>query len=216
VPADVQLAAERFGRLRTSGNSPRSWGPGEPLQQNSWLNRPLAASAFFGMLHGDELISNQVDQSSGSFGGVRLGYDLEHYWGMEARAGWSEPGLSSAGDSGASSNLVFLDASLLYYPWGDSRLRPYFLAGMGTARVDFNDQSGLARNQWLFGLPLGFGVKYLWKTSVVFRAEFLDNIVFGSSGVNDTNNLSFTLSAEYRFGGRRVSYYPWQASHSFW
>ncbi len=45
------------------------------------------------MVGGDTLIPGVVNQSAGLIWGVRLGWDYDHYWGVETRLAFSEQGL---------------------------------------------------------------------------------------------------------------------------
>jgi hypothetical protein len=87
---------------------------------------------------------------------------------------------------------------------------------MGMAMFDFTDEFGFVHNEFLLGVPIGFGFKYQYHPNLAFRAEFLDNIAFGGSGLSTMNNLSFTLGMEFRFGGKPRSYYPWQPAKFIW
>ncbi len=203
------------------GNPPffegeRYLGWGRPLITSSWRNRPGSASAFVGGIFAEGLIPGQVDQGSGVFLGARIGWDLDHYLGTEARFGLGYPEIKyapTAGLPGDTGRIMLGDLSLLYYPWGDARWRPYLLWGLGVAVFDFTDHLGRPTNQAAFGMPIGIGVKYRWDERIALRAELLDNIAFGSGGGLETmNNFSLTMGAEYRFGGKRPSYWPWHPS----
>ena len=209
--------AEHGYWFRTSNNSPPNIGMGKPLKGTSWLNRPNSISFFAGVLNGDVLISNRVDQGSALFGGLRLGWDFDHYWGVEARGGWASPDIEFPDVPPDRVDGIFLcDASVLYYPWGDAACRPYALVGMGMAMFDFTDEFGFVHDEFLLGIPIGFGFKYMYHPNLAFRAEFLDNIACGSAGLNNMNNLSFSLGMELRFGGKPRSYYPWQPAKFIW
>ena len=70
---------------RSPDHPARHVGFGEPLVGTSWLNRPFHAGWLVGGLFGDDLIAGQVDQDEDIFGGYRLGWDFDHYWGSELR-----------------------------------------------------------------------------------------------------------------------------------
>jgi len=76
--------------LLHSDFAPRHIGKGHPLEGTSWLNRPRYAGWFMGTMFGDEIITDRVDQNSDFYGGYRLGWDWDHYWGSEARLGFAE------------------------------------------------------------------------------------------------------------------------------
>jgi len=213
--ADQPLLSRLF---RSSADSPPWVGRFEPLAGTSWLNRPYSVGGFVGVLDGDQLIADRVDQGSSLFGGVRWGWDFDYYWGIEGRLGWSSPDVrNEVNPSVERVNGIFLfDAAFLYYPFGDTYFRPYLLAGAGVARNDFTDEFGMRLDIYAFGVPLGAGVKYMLHPNFVLRAEFLDNIAFATSGLDTQHDLSFTLGLEVRYGGQRPSYYPWQPGRYIW
>ncbi len=195
---------------------PRFTGPGRPLLRGSWMNRPWSLSWYFGGMFAQGLVPNEVNQGSGGFGGVRLGWDFDYYMGAEMRVGQAKPSIDYPVPSVRvrdNSRAVVWDFSFLYYPWGDAKWRPYALFGLGVAQFDYRDQNDRHFNQLLFGLPWGVGMKYRWDDRLALRVELLDNVAFGSSGgLTTMNNVSLTGGAEFRFGGARRSYWPWNPS----
>jgi hypothetical protein len=185
---------------------------GDPLHGTSWLNRPTAASVFIGSWLGDTLITDDVRQASASLAGFRLGQDLSHFWGTEFRFGLANGGLEYVSDTPTNRecrNLV-ADVHLLYYPWGDSRWRPFASVGAGIAGFHFVDPDGYEIDQTIFHMPFGFGLKYLWRRSFVFRFDATDNLSFGTSGLHAMHNWSLTGGVEYRWGaGSHARYFPW-------
>ncbi len=193
-------------------------GEGEPLIGASWLNRPYYAGAFIGMIDGDKLIQDEINQSSGFLKGFRLGWDYDPYWGVETRLALAEIGVEFINEpliDGVSNDLLLWDSSLVYYPWGDARWRPYVQGGIGIASFDFVDTDGIRRNEAVLGLPWGFGMKYRQSDWITFRVDFTDNVVLGSNAdfVSLMNNVSLSGGVEMRFGGTRKSYFPWNPSH---
>jgi len=197
---------------------PRSQGKGEPLIAASWLNRPYYAGFFIGALNGDTLIPGEINQSIGFFGGLRLGWDYDPYWGIETRLGFSELGLDFIDEpsvDGLATDFLVWDASLVYFPWGDSRWRPYGTVGIGLVDYDFLDANGLRHSDAVIGVPWGIGLKYRQTDWIALRFDFLDNVAFGGkAGFETMNNLSLTAGLEFRFGGTRKSYFPWNPSQT--
>ena len=187
----------------------RHIGLGIPLSGTSWLNRPYHFDWFVGGMFGDELINNRVDQENDVFFGVRLGWDFDHYWGTEFRVGKAELGVRNRQGSQAlrSSANEFMDLHLVYYPWGDAKVRPYFALGLGFARFNFTDDTNLRRNASLFHLPLSMGIKYYFQNWMAIRLDITDNLAFGDAGVDTMQNFSITAGTEFRFGGTRRNYY---------
>jgi hypothetical protein len=203
--------------LRHSSTSPRATGKGEPLVGTSWLNRPYYAGWFLGPIFGASPVDG-MDQGNGAFGGLILGWDMDHYWGTQLRFGWAAMQLTDRDfPQRIRNNDVFItDLSLLYYPWGDSRWRPYGLLGLGAASFSFADQRWVGHDPTLLGMPFGGGLKYQFRRWWAFRAEVLDNVAFGSEGLNTMHNVSLTIDMEVRWGARPKSYWPWQSERHIW
>ena len=51
---------------------------------------------------------------------------------------------------------------------------------------------------------------------VSLRFDLVDNIAVGNAHVSGMHNVSFLAGVEYRFGGRRQSYYPWHNNTAYW
>jgi hypothetical protein len=219
----------------------RFLGPGGPLIQESWNYRPLSVSGFVGFAQGGTLIDDWIRQDQGVMTGLRLGWDFAYYWGCETRLAFAGIAVADsqramaaqqAADDAAGvapddpyrrrfdgrrdNDLTFWDISLLYYPWGDSRYRPYFFAGMGVVSFEFTDRLSTTWNDTVFGLPLGFGIKYRQNDCVAFRLEVADNMAFPGAGLETMHNISVTGGAEIRFGGSRRAYWPWNPGRHYW
>jgi hypothetical protein len=192
----------------------RHVGLGEPLVGTSWLNRPFHAGWLVGVVFGDELMGGHVDQDSGLFGGYRIGWDFDHYWGVEGRFAFTnvdltflEPSLVPAG----SANHQYFDLNLLYFPWGDARWRPYVSLGIGVNHLRYEDDLRVHRNEVPFAFPISFGVKYLWTEWLALRGDLTDNWSFASGAADSMHSVSLTFAAEAHFGGSRKSYFPYDA-----
>lgn len=200
----------------TDRNDPhRHLGIGDPLQGTSWLNRPLSIGVFAGGIFNSDLINGHVLQNNTSMVGARLGWDFDHYWGTEIRYAFANPNVTdtshvSLGDS----NNYLVDLSLMYYPLGDTRWRPFAQFGLGQARFSFKDDLGNSVDNSLFGMPIGVGLKYYASPTFAGRVEFMDNIAFGTGNLATQNNFSLSMGFEYRFGGKRPMYYPWHGGMS--
>ncbi len=196
----------------------RHRGEGDPLVGASWLNRPYYAGLLFGTWYGDTLIPGEVDQGIGFLYGARLGWDYDTYWGMEMRLAFSEVGLEFIDEpsvDGLSTDVLVWDGNLIYYPWGDARWRPYVGAGIGLVDFDFLTATGIRRSEAVVGLPLSAGLKYRQTDWITLRFDITDNIAFGGrAGFETMNNLSLSGNLEFRFGGTRKSYFPWNPSRT--
>jgi hypothetical protein len=211
----------------------RHRGLGHPLTCESWRFRPCSAGWFIGLQGGGSLIDDWVGGKHGFFGGYRLGWDYDHYWGCEMRFSFGTVALCDsqrAKDAAGiaeddplrdrfrrrrDATLAFWDVDLLYYPWGDAAWRPYLMLGLGTARTEFVDRLSIRYRETVFAMPLALGLKYRLSSCTALRLELADNIAFGDS-FNTVQYLSLTAGMEIRFGGSRVAYWPWNPGRHYW
>ena len=204
-----ELFAERF-RPADPDAAHRYVGWGEPLIGTSWLNRPHYTAPMVGSMIADDLCSN-AQLHNGLFASLHHGWDFNHFHGAECRlAGGSYDVFNSPTDSNA--GIVFADASLMYYPWGDSRWRPYYSVGLGVAYHHVRDNAGTTHNETLIHFPLGIGVKYQLQYHCAMRFDIKHNINFGGGGLDAMDHVSLAFGFEYRYGGRPKSYFPWNPS----
>lgn len=212
APADLSVAPTIQGPLTTDvpPDGPPPDGPPRqhpmldrlrhffgPEPNGNWDNEPLHFDTFLGFL------DDRTAENTGVLGGFRFGWDYDPYWGIETRLGFT----SLQEDTGP---VVIWDESLLYYPWGDSRIRPYFTLGVGISEfkiVDSPDDWHHREN--LVDMPFGIGFKYRVHEWLALRFDVLDNLAFGSGSLGTMNNFSFTTGFEWRFGGSHVNYWPW-------
>lgn len=189
----------------------RHIGLGQPLIGTSWRNRPWYFGTFVGGVLMDDLVSNRVYQNDTSFLGLRLGFDFDHFWGLESRWAFANPELTNgAGVPLADpSRDYFADVSVAYYPFGDARWRPYLSAGLGFQTFRFNDDLDRRISESMLSLPLGVGVKYFYGPWFSLRFDLYDNLGLGNARLSGMHNFSLMAGVEFRFGGRRQSYYPW-------
>jgi hypothetical protein len=196
----------------------RHVGIGKPLATTSWRNRPFHVGWLYGGLLGDSLVEGQIEQDDNMFGGYRLGWDFDHYWGTELRFGFAHVSLI---DPQATAPLLtardhFWDLSLLYYPWGDAHWRPFASVGLGVGGFRFQDVNGQLVDDILYSVPLGAGVKYYYRPWLALRTSVVDNWSFGSGSLATMHNVSLTAGVEVHFGGPRVSYYPFHPGGIVW
>ncbi len=208
-PADQPLPP----RYRYFG---RHCGRGQPLINESWLYRPLSVGWSMGIVQGSPVTSDwAAGQQQGFFGAVRFGWDHTYHWGSEMRFSFDS----------MNAKAFQWDLDLLYYPWGDSRWRPYLMAGFGAAKIHLRRgfspryDGGLTAHysETVVVLPLAIGAKYRVNDWMALRLEVGDNILFGAgSDLNTLVNLTITGGFEFRFGGRRKSYWPWNPGRHYW
>jgi hypothetical protein len=196
----------------------RHVGRGLPLVGTSWLNRPYSASIFYGGLVGDELIEDRVELRTGDFGGFRIGWDFDHFWGTELRLAWGDVDLrdTPSTEPPRAADVFMADLNLRRYLWGDAAWRPYWSVGLGVATFDFRDEFAIQHDESLVSMPIGMGIKYQFQPWWGLRAEVMDNIAFAGGDLDAMHNVSLTLGAEVRFGARPRSYWPWNPSRHIW
>ena len=204
--------------FRHSSTHGRAMGNGGALRGTSWLNRPYDISIDYGVLLMPGRVASDVRSSNDFFGAVKVGWDWDHYWGTQFRVGWSTPDLINTSLSGTqqSDNLFITDMSLLYYPWGDSRFRPYWRAGLGLTDIEYSNRFNLRQQEFLFTIPFGVGLKYQFRRWFVWRAEFMNNLALGQNETSSINNLTITSGFEWRFGGRPSGQWDWAGYGGAW
>jgi len=215
------------GFFGSEPGEPSAW---TPPQEQRWLAHPWSVGLFAGWLNGSTLIDDWTNQGNGMLAGLRLGCDIDDYWGVELRYAFgscsisdSDRAVAASGiadyalvSTGRSADYSLLDATFLVYPWGEHRWRPYVMMGIGMAEVHFADILQ-AHSASVAGVPLAVGVKYRCSDRWALRLEACDDLIFsGQSGFNNLNDFSVTGGLEFRFGGSHRSYWPWNPSHSYW
>ncbi len=206
-----------FG-LRHSSTDGRNVGLGGPLVGTSWLNRPIYGGGELGSIWIMRRVEDSVSRDTDVIGGFYFGWDWDFYWGSELRFDWATPELinSDAPDANRADSLFIWNYNLMYYPWGDSRFRPYWRWGIGGAHFDYPTDDGNRDDQTLLTLPIGLGLKFPIDRWMAARAEFTDLISVGAGGLPTMNNLTLTLGFELRYGVRPQSYWPWNPSRHIW
>ncbi|WP_254508615.1 porin family protein [Anatilimnocola floriformis] len=185
-----------------TGENHRAYAIGKPLEGTSWLAAPYSAGFFVGGIGGAMLVDNQLEQSIGGTFGLRFGVDYDHRWGLEKRFGFAEMGVFDVLEHQRQIvNLEMGDIDLLFYPWGDTRWRPYMSGGAGLSHFNYESDSGRRIDRLLFGLPFGMGVKYFWSEGISIRAELIDNLMLGAHELSTMNNISVAAGIEFRYSG---------------
>jgi hypothetical protein len=210
---------DRLDELGCFGPPPqgryRPWGT--PLHHTTWLHRRYSFAFLAGELFPGNPVGGRIEGQPGYVATFRFGWDFEHYWGLELRVGTSSFGLRDSTTLVPPSDLKMFqaDMNLMYYPWGDTRWRPYATLGLGVANIAYNYGDGSGVNATAGALPFGFGLKYRHNERWVLRAEVLDYYTFQSSrGADAMSNLMVSAGVEYRIGwGVRRTYWPWNPSH---
>ncbi|HEX4148414.1 MAG TPA: outer membrane beta-barrel protein [Pirellulales bacterium] len=217
-PPARQSAANFFNHLLPPSNG-RYRPIGVPLLHESWLNRQFSFGLLTGGVFNANPINGHVDGTPGYLFGFRVGWDVDYFWGVEGRVAYSVSGVEKPGQIGTLSNMqsLYWDTDVLWYPWGDTKWRPFLLAGLGLVDYRFVADTGFQVHQTTFEIPFGVGLKYRHNSRWTFRFDLLDNLTFASGGgINTMNNISITGTLEAHFGiGPKRSYWPWNPSRNF-
>lgn len=218
----------------------RAAGAGPP--RDSWLYRPLSFEWMLGECWGGSLVDGWVEQRRGMFGALRIGWDVNAYWGWKMRFALAETTLvdsslaieaqetrdRAAGVSQTDAyyyrfyyrreaDFFFWDIDFVYYPLGDTRLRPYVALGLGTVNITFMDRLDYHYSELVLGMPVAVGLKYRCSDWLAVVCEATDNVAFsGGKGINTLHQFSLVGGMELRFGGARRTYWPWNPSRTSW
>ncbi|MDR0869371.1 MAG: outer membrane beta-barrel protein [Planctomycetaceae bacterium] len=216
-------------------------GVGQPMETRSWLDHPYYVGGFVGRISGSELVSTLIDQNSGGHGGLIFGYYLNDYWGVESRlhlssidiketaagaAAYQEwyAAMSEGNDTAGyvpklttrSNQISVLDASVHYYPLGNTKWRPFFKYGLGFARESFTNTYGQKIRINTVAMPFGAGLRYWWNENLAIQADLVDNVIFSSKGTKTQGNIAFAVGLTYSFGTskskRPTVYWPYTPS----
>lgn len=187
---------------------PRHVDRGQPLFGTSWMNRPYSIDGYTGALFGWNLTEN-LQQTHGTVSGLRLGWDYEHFWGAQLGLGFGSTNTDPGGDE---VSIRLADISVLYFPWGDSRWRPYTGLGLGAGKYSFLDETGGTVDEFAMQIPLSVGVKYAFRPWWALRLDATNYLVLPANDLKFINQLALTIGVEIRFGGQRRSYFPYSPS----
>lgn len=209
-PWDRALKELRFHHSSVDGRAFRQ----PPIHGTSWLNRPYHFGVSSGGLFMTQGPADDVRSDSDLFGAVHVGWDWDYFWGLEGRIGRATPEMINRNQPTADRNdaLLITDISLLYYPSGDTVVRPYMRAGVGWSDFAYPNDGGTQTEVSPFTIPFGLGVKWPVKRWLAARLELLDNLAIADSGTKVQNNLTLVVGIEYRWGAKPDSYWPWNSS----
>jgi hypothetical protein len=151
-------------------------------------------------------------------GSFVIGWDWDYYWGTEIEFSYATPELFNTRnpDANPSDRLFNGTINAYYYPWGDSKLRPYWRFGIGYTEVDYPLPDGPRYDETVLTMPYGIGVKYPFHRWWAGRVEIVDYWSIAHSGVDTMHNVALTFGLEWRFGVRPKSYFPWHPSWQIW
>jgi opacity protein-like surface antigen len=215
-PAIAPSASQVVARLPPA-DSPSNSGQntvGEQIVEPTnyrWRERPFSGGYAVGAIAGDPFHSGHVDDALGLALTKRYGWDFADHWGLETRLteAWLNDSTRFNANVTQTERALFWDTHVLYYPWADTRFRPYVTLGAGLADFSVTNDQNHHVSRALADVPFGFGVKYPIKDWLVVRAELLDDLTIGGGELPTMNNVSLTGGVEIRFGDIWRHFLPW-------
>jgi opacity protein-like surface antigen len=215
-PPYVPSATETVVRLPPT-DGPNDSAPNSVGQQVAapanyrWRDRPFSGGYTVGAIAGDPFHSRHKDDALGPALTKRYGWDFADHWGLETRLSdaWLYDSTRFNPNFRQTEQALFWDSNLVYYPWADTRFRPYVTCGAGVAYFNVTNNQSHHISRVLADAPFGIGVKYPIKDWLVVRAELLDDLTIGGGGLPTMNNVSLVGGVEVRFGDIRKHFLPW-------
>lgn len=127
--------------------------------------------------------------------GIRAGYSLTRYWGLEAVFDYVNTDVKH---SDGSVDFYRYGLDVLWHFTPERKLVPYLAAGLGGMQL--NGPKGLDNADGSFAaVNVGAGIKYFLTDSLALRADVRDIMKF-----NDIqNNLEYTVGLVFYFGGEK-------------
>ncbi len=183
-------------------------------QPGSWQRYPFYFEKFTGVINVNEPVYNLIHNGVGNLFGGRWGWDFARSMGVETRLGYVRSTLNDTLHPliPAHENFLFWDADLMFYPFGDTKWRPFAMLGMGLVDLGYIDDHGREWHQQLITMPFAVGVKYRLNNLNALRLDVTDNVIFGNNhggnGQHVMHNISVLFAFERRFGLPHRSYFP--------
>jgi hypothetical protein len=191
-------------------DSEKDCGIGLPLAGNGWRSQPFQITSFAGVTDGGALIPGHLNQQPSFYGGLNLGWDYDHHWGIEKRLGFGALNLTNGAHQPLPTTGLSVTGEyrLMYYPLGDARWRPFLTAGVGWSDFYFNDDRGASHLDTVGMIPFGVGLKYLWTERFAVRIDLIDEMTFGGGVLSNFHYAALTVGLEFRYGKRLLNM-PW-------
>ncbi len=186
-----------------------------PVVSQGWQQHPWGMGFRVAALSSDKLIhypdAPDLKLEPDALGELFFHFKGSYPWNWELRWAWARPWVSSyAGARLPRADVIFFDLSARRPVLVSQHWRWSLVGGVGGATFSFADERGIARDQTLWQFPLGAALEYRWDDDLWVVVEFRDQIVLGAGhGLENMHLLSLSVGLEYRFGGSRTSYWPW-------
>ncbi len=125
--------------------------------------------------------------------GLRAGYNLTGYWGLEGLFDYANPD-GKHGSGSADFYRYGLDVLWYYKP--ESKLVPYLAAGLGGMQINGPNGSKNSDGGYAY-VNAGAGIKYFFTDYLALRADVRDIVKFNEV----QNNIEYTVGLVVYFGG---------------
>lgn len=156
----------------------------------------ITLSPFFGM----NIFDGSQQETPGFATGLRLGYNLGKFWGVESQLTYILS--KDTNDIGKGVDQYSIRGDLLRHFMPDNEIVPFIAFGGGWSRSE--NFSGIGRGPTF---DLGVGLKYFASHAVALRADFRQIFSFPGNSNNNTSNYwlnaEFTFGMSFQFGGAR-------------
>ena len=181
------------------GPSLFEYGKAEAADQN-WAGMPQVEIGVFS-LGGRATYWDQKEGSDRWFGGAQVRLHPSHYFAIEGSADYRREKF----DGGTKTHTYPVQASLLIYPLGTTRLAPFILGGGGWYHTTVDGPGNFSDTQSRFGGHAGGGLqffltnhvsvdgtyRYIWLEKLESKNVSLDDKKFDSNGHMITIGLNF-------------------------
>lgn len=175
------------------------YGKAEAADQN-WAGMPQVEIGLFS-IGGRATYWDQKEGSDRWFGGAQVRLHPSHYFAIEGSADYRREQF----DGGTKTHTYPVQASLLIYPLGTTRLAPFILGGGGWYHTTVDGPGNFSDTQSRFGGHAGGGLqffltnhvsvdgtyRYIWLEKLESKNVSLDDKKFDSNGHMITIGLNF-------------------------
>ena len=185
-------------------------GIGLPLDGRGWRGQPFSIGTFAGVTDGGALVPGHVNQQPSFYGGLNLGWDYDHYFGIEKRLGFGALNLTNGSHEliPGTGATVTGEYRLMWYPLGDARCAPVSDGRSRLERFLFQRRSGAWHLDTVGMIPFGLGLKYLCNERIAVRMDLIDEMTFGDGTLSNFHYVALAVGLELRYGHRLLNM-PW-------
>jgi|GEM_PF-4183756 len=207
----------------------------------NWRARPFSVGIMATVNFGSMLEENWISMTQGAGGILFLNWDASPHWGFATRFSFASIGLSDAPraktarynaaiaggmdeyaaqkhmESSRAGHWYQWDILAFWYPFGDTRVRPFLGVGLGAAQINYTDAIDVRTNNTAGVIPLMLGLRTRVNDWLAFHLEVGNNFSFGAGRTGRViSNTYIAAGIEFRFGGQRTMYWPYDSGVRRW